>query len=324
MKKINRITALTLIAFVFLSMCACGKKTSYKTNIFGGTDLSKYVTLGEYKSLTVDTSSDQYKEAYNEILENDVERNDLYIKKYEGKVQDGDIANIDYVGKKDGVAFDGGTAQGYDLTIGSHSFIDGFEDGLIGVKIGDTVDLNLTFPENYQSSELAGAAVVFTVTVNYVQSSDIPEIDSIYSNLGFKSAKEYEEDLKKRASKTVLLQIVSEASEIKDYPENDENTYIDAVYEYYDSYYNKNYNVGFEEVLKSNNMTVDDYKKQMLNSVEEQIKDSMICYAVLQKENLKAEYALPDNEEAGQSVLDEMTKVQYVVKDFFYDNAKIK
>ena len=80
----------------------------------------------------------------------------------------GDTANIDYVGKKDGVAFDGGTDSGYNLGIGSGSFIEGFEEGLVGVKPGETVDLNLTFPENYGSADLAGQKVVFTVTVNYI------------------------------------------------------------------------------------------------------------------------------------------------------------
>lgn len=83
-------------------------------------------------------------------------------------VEDGDIVNIDFEGKKDGVAFDGGTAEAYTLEIGSGSFIDGFEDGLIGVNVGDTTDLNLTFPEGYQNPDLAGQDVVFTVTVNYI------------------------------------------------------------------------------------------------------------------------------------------------------------
>lgn len=88
----------------------------------------------------------------------------------------GDIVNIDYSGKKDGVAFDGGTAQAQDLELGSGSFIPGFEDGLVGVMPGETVDLNLTFPENYRNEELAGAEVVFTVTVNFIYPSTKEEM----------------------------------------------------------------------------------------------------------------------------------------------------
>ena len=83
--------------------------------------------------------------------------------------QDGDIVNIDYKGTKDGEAFDGGTAEGQDLTLGSGSMIDGFEDGLVGAKKGETKTLDLTFPENYREESLAGQAVVFEVTVNAVK-----------------------------------------------------------------------------------------------------------------------------------------------------------
>lgn len=84
------------------------------------------------------------------------------------EVADGDTVNIDYTGYKDGEAFEGGSTNGAgaDLTIGSGTYIDGFESGLIGKKVGDTVDLNLTFPENYGAEDLAGADVVFTVTIN--------------------------------------------------------------------------------------------------------------------------------------------------------------
>ena len=86
------------------------------------------------------------------------------------EVQDGDTVNIDYTGYKDGEPFDGGSTNGAgaDLVIGSGTYIDGFESGLIGQKVGDTVDLNLTFPENYGAEDLAGADVVFTVTINGV------------------------------------------------------------------------------------------------------------------------------------------------------------
>lgn len=134
-----------------------------------------YVTLGDYKNIVVNAEvsevTDDMVETKTESL---IDQLGVIETSTEGTVQEGDIANIDYEGKKDGVAFDGGTAAGYDLTIGSGQFIDGFEDGLIGVEIGSTVDLELTFPENYHSADLAGQAVVFTVTVNNVQR--MPEI----------------------------------------------------------------------------------------------------------------------------------------------------
>lgn len=97
----------------------------------------------------------------------------------------GDTVNIDYCGKQDGVAFDGGTATGQSLGIGSGSFIDGFEDGLIGVMPGETVDLNLNFPDPYPNNpDLAGVEVVFTVTVNYIYPSTIEDMqDTVVSTL---------------------------------------------------------------------------------------------------------------------------------------------
>ncbi len=133
-------------------------------------DLDKYISLKDYQSFRV---------ARDEIIVNEEELqailDNVYLNSFPEKlgVKDravavGDTANIDYVGTLNGVAFDGGTANGAKLTIGSHTFIDGFEDGLVGVMPGETVDLNLTFPENYHNADLAGQAVVFTVTVNYI------------------------------------------------------------------------------------------------------------------------------------------------------------
>ncbi|MCD7807442.1 MAG: FKBP-type peptidyl-prolyl cis-trans isomerase [Lachnospiraceae bacterium] len=133
-----------------------------------------YVTLGEYIGLEFSVS------AMEEVDEDDVTSlAESYFSSMAADyaavltmgqlVEEGDTANIDYIGYLDGEAFDGGSYEGYDLVIGSGSFIDGFEEGLIGVAVGDTVDLNLTFPSDYASNpSLAGKEVVFTVTVNYV------------------------------------------------------------------------------------------------------------------------------------------------------------
>ena len=90
--------------------------------------------------------------------------------------QNGDIANIDFVGTVDGVKFDGGEAEGYDLTLGSGSFIPGFEDQVVGMTIGEKKDVNVTFPENYQAENLKGKAAVFAVTLNALQAKEIPEV----------------------------------------------------------------------------------------------------------------------------------------------------
>ena len=126
-------------------------------------NVGEYVTLGDYKNMTVEVRKD-------EVTDDDIESiiNSRLMKITKGEVKDGDIVNIDFVGKKDGEAFSGGTAEDYELEIGSGTFIPGFEEGLIGVEAGDTVDLKLTFPDDYGNTEYAGADVVFTVTVNSI------------------------------------------------------------------------------------------------------------------------------------------------------------
>ncbi len=133
-----------------------------------------YVTLGDYIGMEISVAAPE--EVDDETVTEFTEYYFSYMAaSYAAEltagqlVEEGDTANIDYTGYLDGEAFDGGSASGYDLVIGSGTFIDGFEEGLIGVAVGDTVDLNLTFPSDYSSNpSLAGQEVVFTVTVNYV------------------------------------------------------------------------------------------------------------------------------------------------------------
>lgn len=132
------------------------------------------VELCEYKDVKLDWESD----TNSTILNNHLSNYTKYTKEIKDRaVKNGDVANIDYAGYKNGKAFDGGTAQGYDLQIGSGQFIPGFEEGLVGAKPGETKNLDLTFPENYHSADLAGQAVVFKVTVNYIKEEAYKEED---------------------------------------------------------------------------------------------------------------------------------------------------
>lgn len=134
-------------------------------------DAAKYVTLGDYKNIEVTMTGPEVDQEEWDLINAQV-YNDFVTAESGGvldrAVENGDLVNIDYSGKKDGVVFDGGTAAAQQLEIGSGSFIAGFEEGLVGVMPGETVDLNLTFPEVYHNADLAGQAVVFTVTVNFI------------------------------------------------------------------------------------------------------------------------------------------------------------
>lgn len=154
------------------------------------TVVEKYVTLGDYRSIAASATEDYL----NALVLNTY---NAYVTVEDGitdrAVETGDTVDIDYEGKKDGVAFAGGTAAGASLTIGSGQFIAGFEDGLIGVMPGETVDLDLTFPEGYGNAELAGQAVVFTVTVNYIMPGLDEMEDSVVVNIGIEGVNTVEE-----------------------------------------------------------------------------------------------------------------------------------
>lgn len=148
-----------------------------RVDVFPKVELNKYKDFN-FKKVTVEISDADIEDALITLQERDmtyepVENRDT--------VQKGDVAVIDFEGKKDGVAFDGGTAKGFSLNIGSGHFIPGFEDGVVGMKKGETKDLNLTFPKEYNSAELAGKDVVFTVTVHEIKEKVKPELNDDFA-----------------------------------------------------------------------------------------------------------------------------------------------
>ena len=148
-----------------------------RVDVFPKVELNKYKDFN-FKKVTVEISDADIEDALITLQERDmtyepVENRDT--------VQKGDVAVIDFEGKKDGVAFEGGTAKGFSLNIGSGQFIPGFEDGVVGMKKGETKDLNLTFPKEYNSAELAGKDVVFTVTVHEIKEKVKPEINDDFA-----------------------------------------------------------------------------------------------------------------------------------------------
>lgn len=340
----KRFLSLTLVIFSLLTLLtACGKTSNV---LFVNTDFDKVMTLAEYKGLELDTSSDDFKELFDNTVASDVKSNSLYMEKNEGTVLEGDIANIDFVGKKDGVAFDGGTGASYDLEIGSGSFIPGFESGLIGVKIGDTVDLNLTFPKDYGKEELNGQDVVFTVTVNSVQTTEGVEPKDIYKDLGYETLEKYESDVKERAIKNYFLEAVTANSEIKEYPEEDIKILQTQIKDALENNISTYYGMTLDAYITKMGTTLVEFESDLLNNqIKPLIEDIMPLYAILEKEGVKVtqkdmdaklDEIVKEYEDAGTSVdaatlkksLGEYSIEGLVVEEKAYEiikeNAKIK
>ncbi len=310
-------------------------------------DASEYVTLGEYKDLTVEVAP---VEVTDEQVMNQI-ASETKQTLTEGTVESGDTVNIDYVGKMDGEEFDGGSAEGYDLEIGSCTFIDGFEDGIIGMQVGETKDLNLKFPDDYHSTDLAGKDVVFTVTVNSI--SRVPELtdevaDSVVEGM---TAEAYQEsvrqDLEDQAKESQksdaqqkLLQMVYDNATIDGYPEENLQYTIQRATNYYE-WLASMYGMTLDDYLTNYGMTKDEFNEQIQPVAEEALGEEMTLLAIAKEEGIEVsdeEYqaGLERYAEAqgadDPSTLEEAYGENYIknsllqekVLDFLYENATIE
>jgi trigger factor len=262
-------------------------------------NVDDYITLGEYKGVEVKVEKLEVTDAnVDAAIQDDLEANATEEEVTGRAVQDGDIVNIDFEGLKDGVAFEGGTAQGQDLIIGSNSFIPGFEEGLIGAKKGDKLDLNLTFPEEYQSADLAGQAVVFKVTVNAIKQSVVPELTEEY----VKEFTEYESiDAYKKATRDKLeadnqkemednkmysvISAIIEASEIKSVPQ----TLVDYyTYDFTSQYtqYAAMFGTDLAGFIAQSGSTQEEFDTQAKSYAQNMGTQELVINAIIEKEGL--------------------------------------
>ncbi len=146
-------------------------------------------------------------EDLDQVLESEREKNSRLVSVEDRPAENGDTLNIDFEGFVDSVAFDGGKSENYDLVLGSNTFIPGFEDGLIGTNAGDELDVNVTFPEEYQAENLAGKDAIFKVKVNNIKTKELPELDDDFAMdvSEFDTFEEYKTDLKKQLEENVQI-----------------------------------------------------------------------------------------------------------------------
>lgn len=295
MRKITKwITVAVCLSLTLSIFAACGKKSEKKSEKVEKIDYDKCVTLGEYQTISL-KKSDIDKEVQSKIDEQ-LQNDTVYEQLKKGTVADGDTINIYYVGKVDGKEFDGGSCtketqpDGYDLTIGSKTFIDGFEDALIGKKVGGTYDINVTFPDQYErNAELAGKPAVFTVTINSKQGkANTPKLEDSYvkENItGYDTVKEYKESLRKTAIQEMAWEQVSEASKVNEYPKQ-KLADIKKRMETSITYYLKQQGTSLEDYMKAQNMTQETFDQQMDESAKQTLGQTLIYEAIAQKEKI--------------------------------------
>ena len=260
-------------------------------------DPAEIVTLGEYKGLeltkTIQPVEDADIDAYIEqALANAPEDAG------DGPVESGDIATIDFEGKKDGEAFEGGTSEGYPLEIGSGSFIPGFEDGVIGMMKGETKDIPLTFPEDYQSEELAGQDVVFTVTVQSIsRKADQISEDWVKNNTDAASVDEYKEQVKAQLEEQAsadadadlrqqAYDLVFQNATFAEIPEEDIQFGSDYYKQYLESMAGY-FGMTLDDMIEAQGYTQEDFETMCHDYGEDQAKVFYIFEAILAQEGIE-------------------------------------
>ena len=255
------------------------------------------VTLGEYKGVTVEKADTTVSaKEVNEKLKQELEKNARVID-VERAIKKDDIATIDFVGTVDGKEFEGGKGEDYPLTIGSGTFIPGFEDQLIGHSAGETVDVNVTFPEEYGAKDLAGKAALFKTTIKAVKEKQVPEADDEFASevSEFDTLEEYKKDLKKSLKdlkeksattaneNSVIAKVVENAS--VDIPKAMIESQLDnMVYDYQMRLQQQG--IPMDQYLKITGQTVQQLREQMAPSAERNIKTSLVIEAVMKAENI--------------------------------------
>lgn len=274
------------------------KKSGEATRLVSVKDVDKYITIGQYKDLSLEkvvesVTDTELEESINQDLDSTKEE----VK--DGTVQEGDTVVVNYVGTEDGKEFNGGSADNQEITIGSSGYIPGFEDGIIGMKKGETKDLPLTFPEDYFEPSMAGKDVVFKITLQSFKRAPELNDDWVAKNTDYKTVDEYKEGKKKtiqenaeQMAESVLYQsawtTVYDASEVKEYPQKDiEEAY--AEFETQIKAYAKQGGMELEDYLESQNVSQDTFDSQCQQYAEAKVKQNLILQGIMDAEGMTLE-----------------------------------
>lgn len=275
------------------------KKTSAEAvRLVSVSDVSKYVTIGEYKGLELDRSS-------NTVTDDDVEAEIEYnlqengTEVSDGTAEEGDSVVINFTGTIDGKEFEGGSAEDYDLVIGEGGMIEGFEDGIIGMKKGETKELDLTFPDDYYEDSVAGKAVVFKVTLQKITRAAELNDEWVAANTEYKTVDEYraaiKKDLEANAVESADSDLYNNAwsevlatSEVKEYPKEDVDQAVKAYKEMNEKYI-KDAGMELSDFLETQGMTEKDYEEDCQQYAESKVEQNLIVQGIMDAEGLSLE-----------------------------------
>ena len=279
-----------------VTQCEKGKSFIYVASVA----LKPEVKLGKYKGVKIEKVSTEVTDAdVDAEIEKERRANSRTIVVEDRPVKDGDITVINFEGFVDGVAFEGGKGENYPLTIGSGQFIPGFEEQLIGAKIGEDVEVNVTFPEDYQAEDLAGKAAVFKCKVNEIKETELPEADDEFASevSDFDTIAEWKEDLKKSLTEKKLASAKEEKENkaLEAAVENAEMVIPDAMAEFECEQMINDYamrlsqqGLSIDQYLMFTGMDMDGLKAQMKPQAIKTIKSRLVLEAIVNEEKLEA------------------------------------
>ncbi|MCI6676210.1 MAG: trigger factor [Clostridiales bacterium] len=290
------------------------------------------VTLGQYKGLAYEAEAIEVTDAdLEQELKKVQEQNARTVTVEDRSVANGDIAVIDFTGYVDEKEFEGGKGENYELVIGSHSFIDTFEDQLVGKNVGEEVDVNVTFPEDYQAADLAGKPALFKVVIKAIKAKELPELDNEFASdvSDFDTLDEYKEDLKKnileskeKAAKTAkenaLVDKVIENAQM-DIPEPMIELEVRQMADEF-AHRMQMQGLSMDQYMQYTGLTPDKLLAEMKPNAEKKIKTRLVLEAVVDAENIQ----VSDEElEAEFNKLAEMYKMEVdKVKEIMGDAGK--
>jgi trigger factor len=262
--------------------------------------LKPEVTLGEYKGLEVEVTVEEVtEEEVSAELVKQQEENAREITVEDRAIENGDIALIDYSGSVDGVKFEGGTAENQTLVIGSGSFIDNFEEQLIGKNIGDEVEVNVTFPEEYHAADLAGKPAVFEVKINGIKVKEMPVIDDEFASevSEFDTLEEYKADIRAKLAeqKEKAAQTEKENKVVDKAAENATMDIPEAMIEEQTNQMAQEFaqNLSYqglqlEQYLQFTGMTQEKFMEDLKPQAEKRIQSRLVLEAIVAAENIEA------------------------------------